>query len=203
MLNSILHRPNFPVIVSAYTISSHLGNYYQRASIRLTKSLIKYNLRHFIYPLNPVNDWVKGCSLKPTVILSVLKTVQCPVLWIDADAELFAYPELFNGPTKFDMALRSSEGHWLSGTLYFTPKAIDFVEHWLSQTKPNEPDEITLLRLYRNCPPQKRPVLEMLPQSYNTVVHSETDFSQVVIGHHVRPDVAPSRGFKPNIPDQI
>ena len=68
-INEIAHKPNFPLIVTAYTVSSHLGDYYKRAVARFTKSCIKHDLKHIVYPLNQVGDWVKGCNLKPTVIL--------------------------------------------------------------------------------------------------------------------------------------
>ena len=157
-----------------------------------------------VYPLNPVTDWVQGCSLKPTVILHALRLFQKPILWIDADAEIYQHPTIFENIADYDMAIHSSKGgHWLSGTLYFTPKAIRFVERWLKATKENEPDEITLLNLYSNSDPAQRPRLHYLPQEYNTVVYANSDTTSLVIGHHIRPDVALSRKVKASPPAEL
>jgi len=204
MLKDILHRPHFPTIVTAYTVHSHLGDYYKRATARFTKSCIKFDLPHAVYPLNPVTDWTAGCSLKPTVILHALRLYQAPILWVDADAEIYQHPEIFENMGTAEMAIHASKGgHWLSGTLYFRPKAIRFVERWLKATKANEPDEITLLNLYRNSGPRDRPTLHMLPAEYNTVVHADSNTTSLVIGHHIRPDVAPSRKIKASPPLEL
>lgn len=186
-------RPDFPIIISGYTVSSHLGDYYKKAAFRLTKSLIQHDLPHVIYPLKPVKSWTAGCALKPTLILHTLKAYNHPVLWIDADGEVFQYPKIFEN-AKFDVALRKVGGHWLSGTLYFSPKAIPLVTEWKKRTTPNEPDEITLLQLCRKTTMGAK--VTMLDKPYNQVVHTKTDTSKVIIGHYIRPDVAGSRGVK-------
>ena len=196
-IENISYLPNFPIIVTAYTKDSHLGDYYQRAAVRLTKSCIKFNLKHIVYPLENAGNWIKGCNLKPTIILNALLTFNKPILWIDADAEIFKHPQIFDQPD-FDMALVSGEGnHWLSGTLYCNPKMINFIKKWKeyteSKTDSGIGDEITLRDLYYNSDNSDRPKTKLLPQSYNTVVHSTTDISTITIGHYIREDIAPLR----------
>jgi len=200
-INEIAHKPNFPLIVTAYTVSSHLGDYYKRAVARFTKSCIKHDLKHIVYPLNQVGDWVKGCNLKPTVILDALQTFKQPILWIDADAVILRRPEIFDN-VDFDMALHvQGSGHWLSGTLYFSTNAIDFVKDWKEVTTSSTPDEITLLNLYRNR--ANKPKMLALPKEYNQVVHAETDLKDLIIGHYIRPDIAPNRGVKSILPGEL
>lgn len=187
-------RPNFPIVVSGYTVSSHLGDYYKKATYRLTKSLIKHDLPHIIYPLEPTKNWTAGCAMKPSLILNTLKAFNHPVLWIDADGEVLQYPKVFEN-AKFNVGLVKVGGHWLSGTLYFSPKAINLAQKWNEITKPSEPDEITLLNLCRNNPKFMSQV-RCLDRSYNQIIHTETDVSKIVIGHYIRPDVAGSRGVK-------
>jgi len=194
-LPNICVSPDFPIVVSGYTISSHLGDYYKRASHRLSKSLLKHDLAHIIFPLKHASSWAKNCALKQTLILQVLETMNHPVLWIDIDGEVFKYPSVFEN-AKFDMAICSVSGHWLTGTLYFSAKkkSMDFVRLWRQKTKPSEPDEVSLLHLFRcNNSGLK---LQMLDNTYNSVVHKETNLAKVTIGHYLRPDVAPHRGVK-------
>jgi len=194
---SISYVPDNPIIVTAYTVDSHLGNYYQKAVLRLTRSCTKFNLPHIVFPLIGSKDWIHGCNLKPTVILHALTIFNKPILWLDADAQIFKKLDKFINPS-FDMALVSGEGnHWLSGTLYCSPKVKTFIENWkhLTAAKQNIADELTLRDLFYNSR-EDRPSTELLPLEYNTVIHSETDIKTVTIGHYIREDIAPIRGVK-------
>lgn len=198
---NICFQPKFPLIVTAYTVTSHLGDYYQKSVARLTRSCIRFNLPHIVYPLTSVNNWLHGCNLKPTVILQALHTFRRPILWIDADAEIYQYPQIFEEPFKYDIALTAEappSGHWLSGTFYCKPSTIDFIDKWRqitpqSSDQDKDADEVTLRNLWHDLDPAARPTIHLLPEQYNTVVHTKTDLSHVVIGHYIRHDIAPLR----------
>lgn len=201
-LSDISYLPDYPIIVTAYTVTSHLGDYYQQATARLTRSCVRFNLPHMVLPLKSVTEWLNGCNLKPTVILYALNTFKRPILWVDADAEIFKFPDIFLSPQfKADMAItaeRPPSGHWLSGTLYVKPEITSFVQKWRDATpqsnfQDTDADEITLRNLWHNSDVQTRPSITFLPSEYNTVVHSKTDVSKLVIGHYIRRDIAPLR----------
>ena len=196
LIPSINLRPNFPIVISGYTVTSHLGTYYKRTISRLSESLIKFDLPHLIYPMQGVKNWAKGCGFKARIISHALRTFNHPVLWIDADGEVFKYPQIFED-ARFDMALcTAGGGHWLTGTLYMRPTIKSFVQEWVKVTESKwQPDEITLLNLHRNKR-QYKFKLEILPGEYNKIVHSKSDKQKIVIGHYIRPDVAPSRNVK-------
>jgi hypothetical protein len=195
MIDNLSARSAFPLIVTAYTITSHLGDYYKRCVTRLVRSCIKFDLSHLVLPLKQQANWDAGCSTKIVVIQQLLRQLNRPLLWLDADAEIFAYPSLFEG-INCEMALASITGHWLTGTLYFKPSALPFIELWKQRT--GVVDEVAILQQYTATPLDKKPKMIMLPGSYNTAIHSTSDLSNVVIGHHMRPDVAPSRGCQAN-----
>ena len=167
--------------------------------MRLIRSCVKFDLPHLVIPLQQQGSWDAGCATKIIVIQQLLKQLHRPLLWLDADAEIFSYPSLFE-TLNCEMALSAICGHWLTGTLYFTPTALPFIEQWKQRTGP-EVDEVALLHLY-NSMPHNRPKLTMLPPSYNTAIHTTSNLDEVVIGHHMRPDIAPIRGVIANpIPD--
>jgi hypothetical protein len=195
MIDNLSARRGFPLIITAYTITSHLGDYYKRCVARLIRSCIKFDLSHLVLPLEKQESWDAGCSTKIVVIQQLLKQFNKPLLWLDADAEIFTYPNLFES-INCEMALASISGHWLTGTLYFTPSALPFIELWKKRT--GAVDEVALLQEFNATPRHKRPQTIMLPASYNTAIHTTSDLSNVVIGHHMRPDVAPSRGCQAN-----
>jgi hypothetical protein len=194
MIDTLSARRSFPLIVTAYTITSHLGDYYKRCVTRLVRSCIKFDLSHLVLPLEQQGGWDAGCATKIVVIQQLLRQLNRPLLWLDADAEIFAYPSIFE-TVNCEMALASVTGHWLTGTLYFKPSALPFIELWKQHTG-KDVDEVALFKLYNSS--HNRPRLTMLPDSYNTAIHASSDMRNVVIGHHMRPDVAPSRGVVAN-----
>lgn len=194
MLSKVCLKSNFPLIVTGYTRTSHLGSYYKRAMARLQKSLLKFDLPHIVFPMVDPKNWTDGCSFKARLIYYILSRTNHPVLWIDADGEILQEPVLFNDP-KFDLGLvQVGGGHWLSGTLYVGLGAKSLINDWRNTASAKEADEITLLNLVRNK--YKKLKVELLPQSYNSIIHTKTDTSKIVIGHYIRPDVAPMRGVK-------
>jgi len=200
MIESLSANPKFPLIATAFTITSHLGDYYKRCVTRLVRSCIRFDLPHLVLPLEQQNGWDAGCATKIVVIQKLLKQLNRPLLWLDADAEILSYPSLFE-TIDCEMALASVSGHWLTGTLYFKPIALPFIEAWRQKTG-QDVDEVALVKLYTSSPKNYRPRMVMLPDAYNVAIHADSDLSNVVIGHHMRPDVAPSRGVRANpIPD--
>ncbi|MCK9557571.1 MAG: hypothetical protein M0R50_05970 [Candidatus Cloacimonetes bacterium] len=195
MIDKLSARTKFPLIVTAYTTTSHLGDYYKRCVTRLIRSCIKFDLSHLVLPLEKQDGWDAGCATKIVVLQQLLTKLNRPLLWLDADAEIFQYPSIFEN-IDCDFALASVCGHWLTGTLYFTPQASSFIELWKQRTGPVV-DEVALLQLYRSTL-KNRPRMVMLPDSYNITIYKSYDTSNVVIGHHMRPDVAPTRGVEAN-----
>jgi hypothetical protein len=196
MIATLSAKREFPLIVTAYTISSHLGDYYKRCVTRLIRSCIKFDLSHLVLPLEQQGGWDAGCATKIVVIQQLLKQLNRPLLWLDADAEIIAYPKMFE-TIDCEMALASVTGHWLTGTLYFRPSALPFIETWKQRTGADV-DEVALVKLYTSLPSSYRPRMIMLPDSYNVAIHTTSNLNDVVIGHHMRPDVAPTRGVQAN-----
>jgi len=197
------HNKNYPLVISGYTIDSHLGDYYKKASQRLSKSLIRFNIPHIIYPLQGVQhlgrhkSWVTGCSFKVKLIQQTMRLFKHPVLWLDADAEVLKEPLIFKNPP-FDAGLCSAGGgHILTGTAYFNVKSKPMVDLWAKRIKetPSTPDETILLHIWNNM--NKKIKLKILPSSYNVDVYSGTNTANVIIAQYLRPDVAASRGVKP------
>lgn len=63
----------------------------------LESSLKKYSLDYTIEQLNDAGSWVQNCALKAEFILKHLKSEKqntC-LVWIDSDAQVIKYPELF------------------------------------------------------------------------------------------------------------
>lgn len=112
----------------------------------LRPSLEKFELKYFVYRLPNLHNWLQNGKYKTKIILDALKKTQDDIVFLDADAEVIQYPELFyNIPVDCNLAIHKfdSEKFWhnrnclikkevLTGTIYFRNNAetIKFVEEW-------------------------------------------------------------------------
>jgi hypothetical protein len=88
-------------------------------------------------------SWERNCQYKPIFIKEKLLELDSPVVWVDADARILKYPDLFKD-YPFDMGLFFPEKNkmWkliLSGTMYFTPhkEVFSLLDGWISLNKIN------------------------------------------------------------------
>jgi len=124
----------------------------------------KLNLDTTAYPIQSKHTWLKNTSLKPTVILNALNSENFDVIFLDADAEILKYPELFDEiPQNIDIAYHElSWKEWygydketkeiLSGTLFIrnNQKMRNFCEEWKNEAeKSNEWEQKILQQLLR------------------------------------------------------
>jgi hypothetical protein len=137
-------RPRF-VVVSFYTKDTD----YEQEARKLIETLEQFGVKHDVQPVENRKDWVLNTQQKPAFIKAMLQKHGCPVVWLDADARLAAYPELFHGLGDVDFAAHFRDGkELLSGTMFInnTPTAFGMLDDWIScNTKnPKVPDQKTL-----------------------------------------------------------
>lgn len=75
-------------------VSYYSGLPYKICSDRLKKSLIKFNLPHYIQEVSNKGHKQLNVSGKPLFVRECLLRFQQPVCWIDADSEIMEYPSL-------------------------------------------------------------------------------------------------------------
>lgn len=105
-----------PIFVSAFTPD----DLYRDAALALEASLKRFGLEHDICSYQPLGSWRENTEFKPVFIKGMLDKYRGrPVVWLDADAEAMAYPELL-----MDMTADVATGYlpdkreYLSGTVY-------------------------------------------------------------------------------------
>ena len=122
------------VVVSGFT----RNGIYDVCVKKLEKSLELLHVPHKLYEIPETGSWEKNCQYKATIILEALKEFKIPVVWVDADAELFRAPDLFSDIVDdYDIAYYTMvypHPHLASGTLFFnnTTKAKDVLYKWIS-----------------------------------------------------------------------
>lgn len=169
---------DLPVVVSFATpkYESYMG--------RLRRSLAALGCDSYTEVREDRGSWERNCNQKPEFIFEQLAARRKPIIWLDADAELMAVPELFRD-AQFDFAVcnRKDLGFG-SGTLYFSPRALHLVALWreLALRKPKLWDQRLLESAWHSLVECKlEPTTQWLPISYLTKIDNPEG---AVVLHH-------------------
>lgn len=158
----------------------------------LQKSLDKFSLSYNIQQFKDAGSWVKNCALKAQFMKQMLEShaVNDCIVWIDSDAQIIKYPELFlSGNQEF--MIRGEPGGkskipagrerihlpnnwptsvpscWFnSGTIFMRvcQNNLNMCNRWieLKEQNPSHWDQWTLQQAWCDI----QPITEFLPQSY-------------------------------------
>jgi len=105
-----------PLFVSCFTPDDIYGPAADRLRMSLEKFALDFEVHHF----QPLGSWVENTCYKPLFIKAMLdKHRGRPIVWLDADAEVVAYPGLLMDMTA-DVATGylSRRREYLSGTVF-------------------------------------------------------------------------------------
>lgn len=126
------------VIVSFYTPE------YSIEAIKLLDSLERYSLFYDIQRVDSKKSWIENVNYKSQFCKEMLDYYyDIPVVWVDCDAEVQHYPELFHRiDADIGVYFRNRYGashELLSGTIYFGNTAVskDIVAKWCDFCKRN------------------------------------------------------------------
>jgi len=148
-----------PVVVSYYTVD----NGYENEIGRLHRSLHLFGLEHYIEGRSSKGSWSANVKEKTRFILEMLyKFCNKPVVWLDSDAEIVQYPEMFD---RLCLSRPSVAVYWLNasdiphrkqkpdepgtGTVFFgnrRTESIEIVKQWVEKDKkyPNIGNQLAL-----------------------------------------------------------
>lgn len=117
---------------------------YQEEVKILQKDLDRLALPYEIVGLRTQGSWVKNTQMKPQVIKGTMDKYGKDVVWVDADAEILKYPELFYN-LDCDIAFHYIK-EWdekMTGTMYFKNNTIsrEVLNKWIElNSKNDKPD---------------------------------------------------------------
>lgn len=157
---------------------------YEEEAQKFIDSLKKLDLPHEVDKVEDKGSWLDNVKYKPTFIKEKLKKLNCPVIYIDVDAEVKRYPELFD-KLDCDMA------YWLchqgdykisaGGTLYFRPKSLWVLDKWEIQCRMTcEPDQESLWEVLR----KNEIKTELIPIEYCQIFDWGVQSKKPVIVHY-------------------
>ena len=129
-----------PLFISCHTPDQ----LYTESAMRLKASLEKFGLEYEIHTYQPLGTWRDNCSFKPYFIKSMLdKHRGRPVVWVDADAEVVIFPELFQD-IMADVAAGYKDDEFLAATVYFANNQATrgLVKLWLATMQAGPPHKL-------------------------------------------------------------
>lgn len=160
---------------------------YSKHAVEFEQSLKSFGISNYqISKIPPIESWVEACAIKPRIIMDALSSTDDNVVYIDIDARLRSYPELFDN-FDYDIGAHIKDGkELLSGTLYFrnSNKVKKLVRSWLkNQRKFTEKWDQHVLQNTINEESQLELKLGNLPPAYCQIFDSMAHFGDAVIEH--------------------
>lgn len=125
----------FPVIISFFSKETP----YEKEVENLIGSCERFGLKTSIEGMESCGSWELNCAYKPFFILKKLEELNCPVLWVDADA-IFVQKPIWQQAFEQDFAAfldptlpDTDNSKVLSGTLFARPNAKPLIRSWIHQ----------------------------------------------------------------------
>lgn len=165
---------------------------YEAELHRLAASCRKFDVSLACEVIPSKGSWAKNCAYKAQFIREQLATFREPVVWLDADSELVAYPHAFDVLETDFAAFRlehpGGRKELMSGTLFFRPTHAThkLVDHWTAECERN-PERWDQKSLELVLPDHQYCTIHWLPESYCWIenpVHRRTAIANPVIVQH-------------------
>lgn len=173
-----------PVIVSYYT----KGTGYETEARRLRASLKALGPGLELYDIRGIDNlgnWMKNTHRKASIIKEAMDRYQLPVLFIDADAVVHKYPDLFD-IIQEDIAVHYHAGHQLNSAVIFFNKTINaenLLNAWIERNR-KQPQTLeqqnlqdlieshpwnTEISIYK-LPPEYAKIFDLMPEVQDPVI---------------------------------
>jgi hypothetical protein len=177
--------------MSSFKVVSYFSPDYRDAAARLEKTLQRFEIEYELVAVPAFANWLQGVQFKPSFIRRCLEqaTPERPIIWLDADATVEQYPEIFDDlPVDFAAHFRCDKRYTnelLSGTLFFRPTegAFNLLDNWVNIQKADKEgwDQRTLQRAVETTHSYS---LYRLPPNYTQIFDTMAYAGEPVILHH-------------------
>lgn len=180
-----------PIIVSFYT------DQYEIAAKAMEQSARRFGLETDIVKIEKKGTWLKTIYSRANFVKAMLEKHKRPIVWLDSDALIIHYPELFNNlDADFAVHFLDTDEVYgggypykkelLGGTMFFnyTPKAIELVDRWITDNAKHPNMHLSQWVLQETIKKWNGRILE-LPPSYTQIFDTMSKYGEPVIEHYV------------------
>lgn len=181
------------LFVSAFTKDTP----YEQEVETLRDSLEKFGLSYIIYEIPNQGTWVRNTQEKVKYMFRALEDYKCPIVWVDADAEILKKPEYFKNVNNDIQFYQIKEwDDYLIGTLFlnYNLRVREFLTTWIYNCDINN---LSAQKVFKNVIKQAKNLdVGNLPVEYIKIFDNELQkCDDPVIVHNQA-----SRRFKKEIP---
>lgn len=159
-------------------------NEYAEHAARLRETLDRWQVPYEIAPVRSAGVWEADCARKAKFIRDAWNASDIPLVWLDADATVEAFPKLFN-TIDADFAVHRWNGwQFGSGTLYFgkSPAAGALLDQWVlrCEADPITWDQTHLQSAWCDTAATQRLRTYWLPRSYLQIFDAAQEGEPVI-----------------------
>lgn len=186
-----------PIIVSFYTPE------YKPYAEKMEQSAIKFGFDTDIIAVDKKGDWLKTVYSRANFVKSMLLKHKRSIVWIDSDAQILQYPDLFDN-LEVDFAAHfldtktlygggyPKDVDLLGGTMFFNynEKTLKLVDDWISNNETMPKQQLSQWVLHETIKKFDGKILN-LPPTYCQIFDSMAGLGEPVIEHYVK-----SRSFR-------
>ena len=137
-----LDNKKYPVVISYYTIDT----VYELEVQKLMASLDTFKIPYQIYGVPTLGSWLNNTGFKAEFVRDVMKIVDRPCVWLDADCEVVKEPVLFTQLLERKVSISvyirgdDNEPNLNSSTIYFGNDTFckETVESWVDEMKKSD-----------------------------------------------------------------
>ena len=171
-----------PLFISCFTP----GLYTEKAKT-LRLSLHRLGLDYRLVQVEDRGSWDANTKQKAEFILLMMETTGRDVVWLDADAIVRSYPDLFWN-IEGDVALHyRNRQELLSGTMFFrnNRRSRSLLKSWIKENEnnPEEWDQLILQRVIESKRGVWAPRIHHLPATYCQIFDSMKEAGEPVVEH--------------------
>ena len=119
-----------PLIISFHTPD----RLYTYCSDRLKRSLERFDIEHHVVKQESMGGWRENCLEKSRfILLNLMAFPDRDMVWLDSDAEVFKYPDLFETLTSDVACTINAQNVCLASTIFFKNGELsrNFVTSWM------------------------------------------------------------------------
>ena len=135
---------------------------YEEEAKKLVKTLDKFSIPYYLYPIENEGKWVLNCAQKPIILRQALDDFIDDILYLDVDARVVRRPEFEQldmsspGYCVWSNPYTKNPGELASGTIYFPNNKISraVLDDWISMQEkyPKMWDQRVLETIYKKYP---------------------------------------------------
>ena len=172
---------NDVIFIAYYTV----GTPYRDQALELAETLDRFDLRYELEGVPNLGTWQKNTQFKAVFCRSMIQRYpQNKLVYLDSDARLRGYPELFDNMPECDIGVHYRDG-WelLASTIFFAPTQAtrDLVDAWIEENTKRPNRQYADQKNLQDVVSRLKPHIFKLPPAYALIFDKMKKYGKPII----------------------